>query len=121
MEMRDEREVSFPEASSLTWDMKGGRAAAMREAAGVVARQCCWDTDLAAGPEELLGRQFEAGAGVDRAAVPVPPHSGRLGVTLGLAGQQQLLVISSLLQVFAHRFIWSWRTWKVKTWHTSLD
>lgn len=94
--------------------MKGGRAAAVREAAGVVAPQRRRNTDLAAGPEELLRRQLEAGAGVDGVRVPVPPHSGDLGVTFGLAAQQQLLVISSLLQVLAHRFVWSWRRegWK---------
>lgn len=109
MQMRDKQEVSFPEASTLTWDIKGGRAASMREAAGVVALQCCRNTDLAASPEELLGRQIEAGAGVDTVAVPVPPHSGHLGVTLRLAGQEQLLVVSGFLQVLAHRFICSWK------------
>lgn len=81
----------------------------MREAAGVVVPQRRRDVDLAAGPEELLRRQLEAGAGVDGLRVPVPPHGGSPGVTLGLAGQQHLLAVSGLLQVLAHRFVRSWR------------
>lgn len=81
----------------------------MREAAGVVVPQRRRHVDLAAGPEELLRRQLKAGVGVDGLCVPVPPHGGSPGVTLGLAGQQQLLAVSGLLQVLAHRFVRSWR------------
>lgn len=81
----------------------------MREAAGVVVPQRRRHVDLAAGLEELLRRQLEAGVGVDGLRVPVLPHGGSPGVTLGLAGQQQLLAVSGLLLVLVHRFVRSWR------------
>lgn len=89
--------------------MKCCRVAIFREAAGVVAALRRRDADLADRSEKLLRRGRKRGAGIDLAPLSVQPHSRRPGVTFGRAGQQHLVRVCELLQVFGHRFIRSWR------------